>query len=236
MKYIEVIVLINILIHFSFIRMSNFIMRRKNRWLPIILSILLDVVYVILYLLIPEKVESLKYIVILVLSILPFISKSLTTTLFNTIIYLMFNFILGGFSEIMMNIVNHYLLVLLCLVVINILFTLFAVYKKIHIKERKHLYDILVFDNKQKYEFKGFCDTGNLLVTDGNIPVVFINKKYKIGKYYKNMMVNTISGNKEIELFKIDKFMIKVNEKYVKRDVYISFVDIRWDVLFGEIL
>ena len=73
-------------------------------------------------------------------------------------------------------------------------------------------------------------------MTDNNIPVVFVNKKYKVGKYYKDILVNTITGSKEIKLYKVNGFKIKINEKYIEKDVYISFTDLRWDALFGEAL
>lgn len=234
MKYIEVIVLINILIHISFIRLSNFVMRRKNNWITIVLSCLLDGIYVVLYLLMPEHVEFLKYLMILILSILPFIGRSLTTTLFNTIIYLMFNFILGGFSGLMIKIINHSLVVIICLIVINLAFGFYSIYRRFHINDKKNLYDIIIIDSNKTFYMKGFYDTGNMLVTDNNIPIIFLNKKYKIGKYYKKITINTISGSNEIELFKIDCLRIKINEKYIKKDVYISYSDISWDVLFGS--
>ena len=233
MKYIEVIVLINILIHISFIRLSNFIMRRKNKILPIIISVLLDGVYVTLYLLIPEKIESFKYIFILVLSILPFISKNLSTSLFNTLIYLMLNFILGGLSEIIINIIKFPWVILICLIGINLLFVLYDLYKRINIKDYSTLFDIMIIYNKEVLYLKGFCDTGNLLITNENIPVIFINNKYKIGSYYKDIIVKTVTGSKNISLYKIDSLAIKIKGKYVKKDVYISFSEIKWDVLFG---
>ena len=74
MKYIELIVLLNILIHVSFIKLSNFIMKRKNNWILILLTSIVDGIYIVMYLLIPEEVESIKYLVIMFLAIIPFVN------------------------------------------------------------------------------------------------------------------------------------------------------------------
>ena len=233
MKYIELIVLLNILIHLSFIKLSNFIMNRKNNWVLILISILIDGTYITLYLLIPEEVDAYKYLIILFLSIVPFISKRITITLFSSIIYLMFNFILGGFTGIIIKIVNHYLIVLGCLLMINILFSIYAIYRKYHIRNNNLIYKILIKDNKKEYSLLGFCDTGNFLKTDDNIPIIFINKKYKLGKYYKTIPIKTVSNNYDIAIYKIESFKINLNDKYIEKDVYIAYSDINYDVMFG---
>lgn len=236
MKYIELIVLLNILIHVSFIKLSNFIMKRKNNWILILLTSIVDGIYIVMYLLIPEEVESIKYLVIMFLAIIPFVNKRLSNTLFSSVIYLMFNFILGGFSGIVYNIVNHYIVVIFCLFTIYLVFASYALYKRYFIKEKRLLYEILINDNKQEYKFIGFCDTGNFLVTDENIPIVFLKNNYKIGKYFKDIEIKTVSIVKRIAIYKVESFQIKINNTYYKKDVFIAYSDINYDVMFGYIL
>lgn len=208
-------------------------MGRKNKWIFIIISSIVDGIYVTIYLLIPEEVETFKYLIILFLSIFPFISKRLTISLFSTIIYLMFNFILGGFTGIIINIVNHYLIVLGCLLMINILFSLYAIFKRYHINNKKLIYEIIIKDNKKEYMLLGYCDTGNFLKTDDNIPIIFLNKKHKLGKYYKSIPIQTVSNKYDISIYKIESFKINLNNKYIEKDVYIAYSDINYDVMFG---
>lgn len=233
MKYIELIVALNILIHINFIKLSNFIMNRKNNWILISISSLIDGLYVTCYLLIPQKVDSFRYLIILILSILPFVNRRTTVTLFSCIIYLMFNFILGGFTGIIINIINYYFIVLVGLIFINLIFCLYAVFRRNNVNNKSLIYKIIINENDKDYLLLGFCDTGNFLKTDNNIPIVFVNRKYKFGRYYKTILIQTVGQKYEIGIYKLNSFKICVNNKYIKKDVYISYSDISYDCLFG---
>ena len=55
-----------------------------------------------------------------------------------------------------------------------------------------------------------------------------------MGKFIRKINVSTISSNDLIDLYVINSFKVKINKKYVKKDVYIAFVDTgNNDVIFG---
>ena len=45
--------------------------------------------------------------------------------------------------------------------------------------------------------------------------------------------INTVSTNKQIPIYEVDSFKIKIKNKYVKKDVYIAYGDIAFNVMFG---
>jgi hypothetical protein len=65
------------------------------------------------------------------------------------------------------------------------------------------------------------------------IPIVFVKEKYKIGNFYKTIDVKTVNDVKKVEIYLIDVFKVKIKNRYITKDVYISFVDINYDVMFG---
>lgn len=231
MKYIEIIILINLIIHISIVRLCLYILRQKPSYIFIFLSVVADIVYVILYLLMPYEVEAYKYVFIFLISALPFLNKEISKTLTLSSIYLMLNFMLGGMSEQLYLIINNFFAVILGLFLIYLV--IFIVFYSKKFKNKSLYYEILITDNKKRYKLVGYCDTGNFLTDENNIPIVFINKKIKVGKYKKNIIVNTVSLSKELRLYEVDSFLIKINKKYIKKDVYLAYGDISFMVLFG---
>jgi hypothetical protein len=112
--------------------------------------------------------------------------------------------------------------------------TLFIyVYKKQKVNYDSLMYDVIIKFNKKSVKLKGFCDTGNFLRSDDLIPIVFVNEKYKVGKSFKSINVNTINDLKVMDTYIIDDFKIKIKNKYISKDVYIVYVDIKYDAMFG---
>lgn len=187
----------------------------------------------LMYIYMPYKLEPYRYIFIFIISITPFITKGVTKALMGSLVYLMLNFTLGGSAEILYNILNNFYSVLISLFIMLLLLSIFAVYKKINISPKSLEYEISITDNKHSLYLNGYCDTGNFLTTDENIPVVFINKKFEIGKYKKSIIIQTVSTKKYINLYEINEFKIKIKNKYIKKDVYIAFADINHMAMFG---
>lgn len=233
MRYIEIIALVNLFIHVCFIVISNYLFKSKNKKISILISCILDVIYVSLYLLVPYELEKFKYIVIFIISITPFITNGFTKALLQALIYMMLNFCLGGTAEVLYNIINNFYSVLIAIFLIIILFSIYALYKRIHFNHKSLLYEIYIEDKNKKLKLKGFCDTGNFLKTDENIPVVFIKNGIEIGEYKKDIYINTVSTKSKISLYEVKRFKIKLNKRFVKKDVYIAFADISFNAMFG---
>ncbi len=199
----------------------------------ILLSCIFDIIYMLLYIYYPYQLEAYKYLAILIISITPFVTKGLQKSLLLALVYFMLNFTLGGSAEILFSIVSNFLAVILSLAVILFLLSLFALYKRIHISHSSLTYNIYIEDGNHSYYLDGYCDTGNFLSTDDNIPIVFLNRKIQIGRYKKSILVHTVSLERQISLYEVKEFKIKIKNKYVKRDVYLAYADISCMVMFG---
>lgn len=233
MKYIEIIVLTNMLIHFVLLKATFILGKAKMNYYTSIISCFFDGIYILFYLYFPYELESYRYLVIIILSVIPFIHKGITRCLILLLIYWMLNFTLGGSAGVLFNIMNNYYVVFICLGVLFILSIIFSIYKKYHFNINELEYEILIEDNNKKLYLNGFCDTGNFLVNYDNIPIVFVRNNIKIGRYYKTIEINTVSTIKKIPIYEVECFKIKIKNKYVKKDVYIAYGDIAFNVMFG---
>ena len=234
MKYIEIIVLTNVLIHFILIKITFILMRAKMNYYTTIISCFLDGIYILFYLYFPYELEVYRYLVIVILSLIPFIHKGITKCLMLMLVYWMLNFCLGGSSGILFSIINHYVVVFIALGVLIIIGIIYSIYKKYHFNPNELEYDVLIEDKNKKYYLSGFCDTGNFLVSDDNIPIVFIRKNLRVGKYLKTISINTVSNKNLLPIYEVDSFKIKINNKYIEKDVYIAYGDIAFNVMFGS--
>lgn len=233
MNYIEIIVLINVVIHYSLAIVAGYISGIKINKVCLFISIILDIIFVLLYIYIPYDFEPYKYLFILLISLMPSINKGIIRCLFYTLIYLMINFSLGGITEIIYKIINNPLSIIISLLLIMIITLFIYVYKKQKVNYDSLMYDVIIKFNKKSVKLKGFCDTGNFLRSDDLIPIVFVNEKYKVGKSFKSINVNTINDLKVMDTYIIDDFKIKIKNKYISKDVYIVYVDIKYDAMFG---
>ena len=82
MKYIELLVVLNIGIHLCFVRIAYYLLRIKPNRIAISISCLLDGIYILLYIFIPYQIEAYRYLIMMVISLCPFITKRPTKALF----------------------------------------------------------------------------------------------------------------------------------------------------------
>lgn len=234
MKYIELLVIINVVIHYCFVRIAYYLLHMKPNRIAIGISCLLDGIYILLYIFIPYQIESFRYLLILIISICPFITKRPTKALFLSLIYLMLNFTLGGSAGILFKMMNHFSVVLICLGIILVLFACYALFKRYHVRPDILEYEVIIEDENRKLYLSGFCDTGNFLTTEDNIPIVFLKRNIHIGHYYKTINIQSLSTIKSIPIFSVKSFKIKIKNKYIEKDVYLAYGDIAFNVMFGS--
>ena len=234
MKYIELIVLLNLAIHLSLVHTAYFLLHMKGNRIATGISCVLDTIYILLYLFYPYELEDYRYLFIVVIAAVPFVIKGITKCLMLCLVYLMLNFTLGGSAGILFHIMNHFSSVIISLVVLLVLVSIYGLYKKFHFHPEALEYDILIEDENRKIYLSGFCDTGNFLSTDDNIPIVFLKNNLKIGHYCKTIEMQSLSTVRMIPIFEVKSFKIKIKNKYVQRDVYLAFGDIAFNVMFGS--
>ncbi len=224
----------NVVIHYCFVRIAYYLLHIKPNHIAIGISCLLDGIYILLYIFLPYQIESFRYVLILIISMTPFITKRPTKALFLCLIYLMLNFTLGGSAGILFKMMNHFIVVLICLGLILVLFAGYAIFKKYHIRPDILEYEVMIEDDNRRLYLSGFCDTGNFLTTEDNIPIVFLKKNIHIGHYYKTITINSLSTTKKVSLFAVKSFKIKIKNKYIEKDVYLAYGDIAFNVMFGS--
>lgn len=212
---------------------ANYIFKQKKNRLMIFLSCILDIIYILMYVYIPYILEPYRFVFIFIISVLPFVTKGLIKALMLSLVYLLLNFTLGGSAGILYKIINNFYAILISLFIILLIISICSLYKKTHSYNSSFIYPVFISDGIHSFYLEGYCDTGNFLTTDENIPIVFLNRKISIGRYKRNIIVTTVSTKKEIMLYEVKEFKIKIKNKYVKRDVYIAYADISHMVMFG---
>ena len=63
---------------------------------------------------------------------------------------------------------------------------------------------------------------------------MFLKKNIQIGHYYKTISIQSVSTNTKLPIFEVKSFKIKIKNKYVKKDVYLAYGDIAFNVMFGS--
>lgn len=231
MEYIESIVLINITIHLLFVKISSYMLGIKTNKICLCLSILLDSIYVVLYLLVPYKIERFKYGFLFLISVLPFLKQKIGSGI-GFIFYLGFNMTLGGVNEILYSI-SSYTKLYLVLSILALYFT--GVFISFRLKTFQHdklYYSIRISHGGKKYTYTAYLDTGNFLKYDF-IPVVFLSSKDLLNKKFKTIQISGAINSSLIDLYTVDSFEIKMKGRYVKRDVYVAYANISYEALIS---
>lgn len=231
MEYIETIVLINVGIHLIFVRISCMILGIRTKPILLILSCGLDIVYTILYLTIPYKIELFRYLFVFLISVFPFLEYKMGSVA-GFVLYLIFNMTVGGINEILY-VANKYSMLVLFLSVVGIAFIGVTFSIKTKTFHHNQLYFLVRVTNKKKrYYIKAYLDTGNLLNYE-LIPIVLVKKKEMLGSFYKEIQINGAINGSKLMLYKVDRFEICIHGKYYKRDVYLAHAVTCFDALIG---
>jgi hypothetical protein len=145
----------------------------------------------------------------------------------------MINFTLGGITEIIYKIINNPLSIILSLLIIIIITLLIYLHKRIRVNYESLIYDVIIEYRTKSIKLRGFCDTGIFLRSDDLIPIVFVQNKYKMGIFVQSIEVITVNNVNYMDTYVVDQFKIKIKNRYICKDVYIVFVDMKYDVMFG---
>lgn len=227
--YIESILLLNIFIHIITSISTSFITSIRISKLRLSITSILDSFYMVIYVYYPEYTLYIKYILGSILSLILF-----KGSIRGIIIYNSMN-ILGGGGAYILYLSSHLNIISLVLmfVVLYIFIFFYNSINKASINFKELFYKVSIEYKKQRIELNCYLDTGDFLKSDDLINVIFVNKKYKIGEYKKNNKSRSINVCNDVELYTVDKVYIFINNKWKKRDCYISYIDIPYDGIFG---
>lgn len=216
--YIEKIVVLNVLIHILLILGVRYLTNNKTSLLKTIISIIIGIIN--LYFFFLCNLGILHYFIFLIIGILPFYNIK------STLLYLMFNIILGGITGIINLSINYYyeVIFLSCFVI----FILIYILKK----DIKHINVIINTD--KEYKFKCFYDTG-CIINIGFTPVIVLNEKYNINlEYFTSIDINTIAGCTKHKVYKANNVYLLNKNKKIEKHCLIILSNIDYEVMIGK--
>lgn len=234
MVYIEYVLGLNAVIHVMLVYVTGIIINSRIRRKYLIISVILDSIYMFFYMYHPTHFEIIKYGFGIVLMFVTFFKTGIKNMVKASFIYYLQNFILGGISSILYMSTKLNVYGIIIIIIVNLIVT--YIYKektRVKVNINNLNYELMIVDHGEKYFINGYCDTGNFLLSEDMISVVFINSKFKFGSFVKTLDSQSIGVRNNLNLFKVDEFYIKKNDVYEKKDVYIAFCDLHFDGMFG---
>ncbi|MGM9972006.1 MAG: sigma-E processing peptidase SpoIIGA [Anaeroplasmataceae bacterium] len=232
--YIEIIVLINIIIHIITSYSVAFIINTKIKKLNIAISTILDSIYMVIYVLFPEYTLYIKYLFGSVLAIITFSGAGIKAIIRSVILYNAINFLAGGKAFLLYEIgyLNNVTLISIFVVLfIGIYF--YKMQYKVTINIDQLFYKLEIINDNKRLLLDCYLDTGDFLVCDDLVNIIFINKKYEMGRYIKKQYSKSVGVVSEISLYMVDKIYLYINNKKYKKIAYIAYMDLPYDGIFG---
>ncbi len=262
--YIESFLIQNILINFCLLKLVKITTHCKTSFFKMLLSSIVGAafsVFVVIFL----KNNLLHNIVKLlcgILMILLAFKGSKKQTIFNFILLFIYTYAFGGFITSISSktfvtsfgivTASKFSIELVCVIIIALTFIFEKVTKhiKFKIKTNNLIYPITLFSNGKSLKINAYLDTGNLLNYSG-LPVVIINldsflklNNINLIEYLtlncEKILTNTVTGSKQLNMFKIDKLELKIDGKtrtftspYVA--VNRQFTKTNYDALLGPL-
>lgn len=160
-------------------------------------------------------------------AILTFIGMGGHRYILKTSMYYLLYFSLTGLVQ-SFEVRNLYLIIAILIIIILIILENFRrkVINHSHLK-----YNISVNFKTILLKMNGFLDTGNMAVYN-NVPIIFVDEKYYSDGFNKigEIVVNTVNGDKIIDIYEPDSFIIVKSKKMVKMEVYIAFSKLNPDI------
>lgn len=232
MVYIEEIIAIDVLIHLSFVYLTDIFCIERVRLFNLILSISINILLIFFYLY-GYKNMLLTYGIILLISFSAFFKLNLKAMIREVFVYFSFNFLFGGLASVLyLSDRLKFWEILLLFILLNMIIIIYHLIYNGYFQLKGLLYKVILEEKNHKYVIRGYLDTGNFMLHN-EIPILVLSKKYHIGKKVAVDEAYTISGNKTIELYKVDHVYVYSNKRYSERNAYIAYSKLHFDAMFG---
>lgn len=211
--YLDLIILINILINYIFIKTIKIVFKEKLTIKQLIFSLVLSIISFGLFFVPIKYIYNIRYFIGIFIGLMAFNKNDIKKLIIQISIFYLLNISFIG-SLIIFNINNVFLL-FLCAIFISFLWFIDS-FKKVK-DDNKTLYKVKI----QNKTYIGYLDTGNNSYCD-NIPIIYldINELNNNFKFYKDIRVFTINGYTKVDIYKGPLLYIN-NSNYV---VYYSFI------------
>ena len=220
--YIEVLLIVNVLIHvftILLIKETTYLKLKKGFYF----SIVFDLLYMLLYVY-QFDLSCIKYFIPFLLVSMSF-KADLITIIKLTLIYYIISYVIFGLA-INLKICSSYqylLIFIIFLIFISIIYVFFK-RKQILIK-----YKIEYTYKNKVYKLDAFFDTGCNLLYKG-LPVIIINNKYSFNIHTDDVIYISAANSSSYEkVYIINE--LKFNNKRIK--CYCVFLDIDYEAIVG---
>ncbi len=232
--YIEVIIIVNIYIHLIIGCCTYLLLNIRINKLLLFISSLIDLIYMVIYIYFPEYTLYIKYPFGIILSLVLCIKSGILNIIRGVVIYNGLNILLGGKAFILYSVsyLNNFVLFLL----VSLSFFSVYIYKstyKVNLNINELFYKLEIIYENKKIELMCYLDTGDFLVSDDLVNVIFINRKYEMGRFIKTQFSKSIGVINKIDLYMVDKIYLYINNKKYQKMAYISYIDLSYDGIFG---
>lgn len=238
--YVDVICILNLFLDMLLLLSVNIILRRNANFKRILFGSLVGGLSIIFLFL---KINSLelfifKIVVSILMTIFTFGFKNILYTIKNLFYLYLSSIVLGGFLYFL-NIQFSYKQEGLVFyhngLSINFIFLIITspIIIYIYIMQAKDLkmkysnfYEVDIYKDDKKYSFKGFVDTGNMLVDPYfHKPVIIVDTNKIKYENYILIPLKTIKENSMLKCIKVDKVNIKGIG--IKKNVLVGFSSIK---------
>lgn len=233
MVYIEKIILVDLFIHFVILYLSSYLCKKKLSKIRLIYSCILNISLIIIYIYITKNTKLILCLSIII-ALLIFLTTNIKSMLKETIIYLSLNFLLGGIVEIIYigSIISNWLLILIAFLFFIIIVLLNEFYN-LRFSLNYLYYKIIIINDHKKIELDAYLDTGNFLESKDFLPIIVLSKRYKIGKFIKEEDCFSITGEKKIKLYKVQKILISSKTGFKEVNAYLTYSNLKEDAMIG---
>lgn len=221
--YLDLVIISTIIVNYAFIKTISLIFKEKMNIIKIILGLILSVLSLLLFIL-PSSIYNLRYFVGIIIGIVSFKYDNIQNFIIKIALFYLLNMAFIG-TLVIFNI-HNIILMLIALLYVLILFIL-ENYKKYN----SNIYHQVKINN---ILINAILDTGNETYYQG-VPIVFIKNKYFNNEFklIGSLAINNVNSIDIINIY--DGPLIKTinNEKEMK--VYYAFSDtIQYDLILHQ--
>ena len=216
--YLDLLITLNFIINFVFLRLIYIIQNKKENYIRIILSSVFSILLLLSFLLNYKIYNIIKLFGGLMIILIGLKIDSKKNFIISSILFYFMQFSFIGILKIF-NIKGCFCLFVLLLVCLMTLIIL-------RNKMVKMNYNVFIKLNNKELILEGYLDTGNN-ANYYNKPIIFIDKKY-----YDNTLkvigvvnIKTINGSEFINCYYPEEFYIIENNNKIPKNVLIAFSD-----------
>ncbi len=245
--YIENFIIQNVLINLCLLRLVKITIKSNSTIFRLCTSSILGAgfsVLSVIYLSNNLILNIIKFSCAILMLLIAF-KQTKKQFIFSFILLFLYTYALGG-AIINLTGTNYYTsfgiicssnisleLITIIAIIITYLYELIAKQIKFRLQTNNLIYPISLYFKNKKLNINGYLDTGNFLNYNGE-PVIIVNIDTYLKLANKNLIdfylskdneisTNTVNGNKNLKLFKIDKIEIKFKkEKKIYLNHYIA--------------